>query len=462
MHRARMSISTSNLSRRRFLRGLGVGISLPFLESLVPLNQALAASAASRAATTHAGAPLRMAFLYVPNGVNVEKWRPIGEGAEYQLSETMKPLAGVKEHFQVFSGFEQNHGWSHGDGGGDHARANATILTGARPKKTAGSDIRLGTSVDQVAAQHCGHQTRFSSLELSCDGVRKSGACDSGYSCAYQFNISWRSETAPVAPESNPRLVFERLFGSGKGEERQKSYALRNTRQKSILDFVLADARALHRDLGRNDQHKLDEYLTGVREIEQRIQKAERFGPLPEPRAETPGGIPGEYQQHIRLMMDMLVLAFQTDSTRISTFMLAHDGSNRSFREIGISDGHHNLSHHQNNPEVLAKIAQIDQFYTAQLAYFLERLRGTKEANDKSILDNSMIVYCSGLSDGNRHAHDNLPVILAGRAGGVLTPGRHVNLGGRTPMTNLYVRMLNLMGVNTDRFGDSTGVVKAT
>jgi hypothetical protein len=418
------------------------------------------AAAGPKAALTHTGAPLRTAFLYIPNGVNVASWKPVGEGADYQLGETLAPLAGLKDDFQVISGFEHRHGWANGDGGGDHARANATILTGARPKKTSGSDIRLGISVDQVAAQAAADQTRFASLELSCDGVRKSGACDSGYSCAYQFNIAWRSETSPISPESNPRLIFERLFGSGKGEERQKSFALRQARQKSILDFVMEDARSLQSELGRNDQHKLDEYLTGVREIEQRIQRSEQFGPLPDPGADTPAGIPADYQQHIRLMMDMLVLAFQTDSTRVSTFLLAHDGSNRSFKEVGVSDGHHNLSHHQNNPEILAKIAKIDLFYTRQLAYFLERLRDTKESDGRSILDNSMIVYCGGLSDGNRHAHDNLPVILAGHAGGVLTPGRHLNLGEKTPMTNLYVRMLNIMGVPTDRFGDSTGVLK--
>ncbi|MDQ3622089.1 MAG: DUF1552 domain-containing protein [Verrucomicrobiota bacterium] len=448
-----------HLSRRRFLRGLGVCLGLPALETLTPLTKALAA-AVPKPAITHSGAPLRTAFLYIPNGVNVARWRPIGEGSQYQLGETMAPLAGLKEHFQVFTGFEQQHGWSGGDGAGDHARANATILTGARPKKTAGSDIRLGISVDQLAARYAADQTRFASLELSCDGVRKSGACDSGYSCAYQFNVSWRSETAPVAPESNPRLVFERLFGSGQGAERQKSFELRQARQKSILDFVLDDARGLQQQLGRNDQHKLDEYLTGVREIERRIERAERFGPLPDPGAETPSGIPADYEQHIRLMMDMLVLAFQTDSTRISTFMLAHDGSNRSFREVGVNDGHHYLSHHQNAEEKLEKIARIDLFYARQLAYLLERMRDTKDSDGTSILHNSMLVYCSGLSDGNRHRHDDLPVVLAGHAGGALTPGRHVNLGTNTPMTNLYVRMLNIMGVPEDRFGDSTGVLK--
>jgi len=447
-------------TRRHFLRGLGVCMGLPFLESLSPMGRALAASAAPRKAITHSGAPLRTVFLYVPNGVNVARWQPTGEGEDYQLGETLAPLSGLKEHFQMFSGFEQRLGWANGDGGGDHARANATILTGARPKKTSGSDIRLGISVDQFAAQHAGDETRFNSLELSCDGVRKSGACDSGYSCAYQFNLSWRSETSPVAPESNPRLVFERLFGSGKADERQKNFELRQARQKSILDFVMTDANALERQLGRNDQNKMDEYLTGVREIEKRIEKAERFGRLPDPGAEIPGGIPEDYQEHIRLMMDMLTLAFRTDSTRVASFLLAHDGSNRSFREIGVNDGHHNISHHQNDPAKLALIAKIDQFYVSQLAYFMERLRDVKDHDGSSILHNSQIVYCSGLKDGNRHQHDNLPVVVAGHAGGALNPGRHVNLGGNTPMTNLYVRMLNIIGVQTDRFGDSTGVLK--
>lgn len=446
-------------SRRHFLRGLGVSMALPVLESLLPASKALAAAAGPGLARTASGDPLRMAFLYVPNGVNVAKWKPTGIGRDYQLSETLSPLQNLREHFQIVSGLEQQHGWAGKDGAGDHARASATILTGARPKKTAGSDIRVGVSVDQFAAQHLADQTRFASLELSCDGVRKSGSCDSGYSCAYQFNVSWRSETAPVAPESNPRLVFERFFGSGKGAERQRSFEARQFRQKSILDFVLDDAQDLSRQLGRNDQHKLDEYLTGVREIEQRIQKAERFGPLPDPNSDTPEGVPGDYQEHIRLMMDMLVLAFQTDSTRISTFILAHDGSNRSFREIGVNDGHHNLSHHQNESDKLEKIARIDRFYAEQLAYFMERMRDTKESNGKSLLENSMLVYCSGLGDGNRHNHDDLPVIVAGHGGGALNPGRHVTVD-RTPMTNLYVNMLNKMGVPTERFGDSTGMLK--
>lgn len=445
--------NSSRLNRRHFLRGVGACVALPAFHSLLPTA---AAAAKAAPATTASGAPLRMAFLYVPNGVNVEHWRPQGEGADYQLSPALEPLAEYRQDFQVFSGFEHQHGWAGPDGAGDHARANATILTGVRPKKTAGSDIHLGVSVDQFAARHVGRLTRFPSLELSCDGVRKSGSCDSGYSCAYQFNLAWSSATTPVAPESNPRLVFERLFGAGNNEERKRELARRQAQHRSILDFVRDDARRLHGQLGRNDQQKLDEYLTGVREIERRIEQAENFE-TPNPGVAAPDGVPREYRDHIRLMCDMLVLAFQTDSTRIGTFLLAHDGSNRSFKDQGVSEGHHELSHHQNDKEKLEKIGKIDRFYTEQLAYFLGKMRGVKDEDGRSLLDNSMVVYASGLADGNRHSHDNLPVLVAGRAGGAFTPGRHVNLGENTPMTNLYVRMLGEMGVETKTFGDSTG-----
>jgi Protein of unknown function (DUF1552) len=456
-----MNLNTLNPSacdRRAFLRGLGVSLALPAFGSLLPARAFAAAPPVP--ATTSSGSPLRMVFLYVPNGVNTRRWRPATEGADYQLSPTLEPLAPFKQDFTLFSGLEQRNGTAGGDGAGDHARATASILTGARPRKTSGADIKLGVSVDQFAAQHVGHLTRFPSLELSCDGVRKSGVCDSGYSCAYQFNLSWRSETQPVAPESNPRLVFERLFGAGDNSEREKSFALRQHRQKSILDFVYADARTMHRQLGRNDQQKLDEYLTGVRAIEQRIQHAEKFGPLPDPRVPAPAGVPAEYQDHLRLMMDMLVLAFQTDSTRIATFLLAHDGSNRSFREVGVPEGHHYLSHHQDDPEKLEKIAKIDHFYTQQLAYFLAKMKGTADATGKSLLHNSMVVYCSGLYDGNRHQHSNLPVIVAGKAGGAFKPGRHEKFPSDVPMNNLYLNMLSQMGVKTERFGDSTGLLK--
>ena len=442
------------LNRRHFLRGLGVCLALPAFESILPLRTF---GALPQPATTASGAPLRMAFLYVPNGVNTREWRPTGSGAEYALGKSLEPLAPFRDDFQIISRLDQKNGTAGADGAGDHARANASILTGARPKKTAGADIRVGISVDQLAAKHIGDLTRFPSLELSCDGVRKSGSCDSGYSCAYQFNLSWRSETTPVAPESNPRLVFERLFGAGKAGERQRNFDLRIARQKSVLDFISDDAKSLQRQLGRNDQHKLDEYLTGVREIERRVEKAERFRELPDPGSDTPSGIPGSYEEHIRLMGDMLVLAFQTDSTRIGTFLLAHDGSNRNFKEVGVTDGHHNLSHHQNKADILEKIAKIDRFYASQLAYFLKRMRETKDRDGKSLLDNSMVVYCSGLADGNAHSHANLPVILAGRGGGAFKPGRHLDPSSNVPMNNLYVTMLKTMGIKVDSFGDSTG-----
>ena len=446
------------INRRHFLRGLGVALALPAFESIVPVR--VFAAGETQLATTPTDAPLRMAFLYVPNGVNKRQWKPIGTGSDYQLGPSLEPLSPFRDDFQIISKLEQKNGWAGPDGAGDHARANATILTGARPKKTAGADIRVGISVDQLAAKHLRDVTRFPSLELSCDGVRKSGSCDSGYSCAYQFNLSWRSETTPVAPESNPRLVFERLFGSGKPGERQRNFDQRIAQQKSVLDFVMDDAKAMQRQLGRNDQQKLDEYLTGVREIESRIQRAERFRHLPDPNSDTPPGIPMNYDEHIRLMGDMLVLAFQTDSTRVATFLLAHDGSNRSFKDVGVSEGHHNLSHHQNNPETLEKIAKIDKFYAQQFAYFLKRMKETKDRDGKSLLDNSMVVYCSGLGDGNAHSHNDLPFILAGRAGGAFTPGRHLEPSDNTPMTNLYVTMLNTMGVKANSFGDSTGALK--
>jgi hypothetical protein len=403
-----------------------------------------------------------MAFLYIPNGVIMDKWRPEGTGKDFSLNKSMKSLEKFKGDLQIIRGFEQANGWAGPDGAGDHARSGATFLTGARPKKTAGSDIRVGISVDQMAANYVGSETRFPSLELSCDGVRKSGNCDSGYSCAYQYNLSWRSATQPMTPESNPRLVFERLFGSGSADERQQSLARRRTEQRSILDFVLEDAKAMEKRLGRNDQQKLDEYITGVREIEQRLQKAESFGPPPKPGVKAPeGGVPSEYQEHIRLMFDMMLLAFKTDQTRIATFLLAHDGSNRTFPTVGVSDGHHGISHHRREEGKMAKLAKIDTFYSQQLAYFLEQMSRTEDVDGKSLLHNSMIVWGSGLSDADRHAHNDLPIILAGQAGGKFDSGRHLDLKTDLPLNNLYMRMLQEVGAPTGRIGDSTGVLRA-
>lgn len=445
----------SNLNRRSVLRGLGVSLALPSLELFRPLQ-----AANSRIATTASGAPLRMAYLYVPNGVNLANWRPEGNSANYKLGKTFAPVEGLREHFQIYSGLEHMNATSGKDGAGHHARGSATFLTGLRAKKTAGSDIRVGVSVDQLAAAAAKELTRFPSLELTTSGVRKSGKCDSGYSCAYQFNISWRSATQPMTPESNPRAVFERLFGAGGAKERADSLGQRYASKRSLLDFIKEDAEALNKYLGRNDQQKIDEYLTGVREIEQQIEKVEALGLPPDPGVGAPKGKGSTHKEHLRLLADMMVLAFQTDSTRVATLIMEHEGSNRNFKEIGVSEGHHSISHHQNKKDKLEKIAKIDRFYMEQFGYFLSKLEAARDVDGNSLLHNSMIVYGSTIADGNKHSNDNIPIVLAGHGGGALNPGRHVNLGQRTPMSNLYVRMLNEFGVKTSEFGDSNGMVK--
>src|SRR6185295_14066248 len=336
------------LNRRHFLRGLGACIALPAFESLGALP-ALAASARNLA-TTASGAPLRAAFVYFPNGAIPAAWWPQGEAADFEFSRTLKPLESLRSHLQLLGGLDQKCAYGGQDGGGDHARGNGVFLTGVRLKKSA-TDIRAGISIDQAIAREIGHLTRFPSLELSSDATRSSGACDSGYAFAYQFNLSWSSATTPVAAESNPRMVFERLFGQGAPGERAENMKRRQQEQRSVLDFVLEDARGMNRRLNGRDKAKLDQYLTGVREIETSIQKAERFGAAKDPGIETPAGIPQDRAQHAQLMLDMLALAFQTDSTRVATVMLGHDGDNRSLPEIGISEGHHDLSHHFQNEE---------------------------------------------------------------------------------------------------------------
>jgi hypothetical protein len=450
---------SAELSRRIFLRGVGVSLALPAFESVRALTQAAPVRGAAALATTPSGAPLRMAYVYVPNGVHQAHWWPKGTGKDFELTRTLQPLVKVKEHIQVLGGLDQVNAYGGLDGPGDHARASGTFLTGVRVKKTAGADIHAGVSVDQVAAQRIGHLTRFPSLELTCDSVRKSGTCDSGYSCAYQFNLSWSNATVPVPPEPNPRLVFERLFGAGARSERRESLELRRAHQRSILDFVRDDARALGQQLGDHDQKKLDEYLAGVREIERRIERAEQFKDVPNPSIDTPAGIPTTFGEHIQLMFDMMILAFQTDSTRIATFLLANESSNRIFPDINVTEGHHNLSHHRNKKEMMDKIAEIDLWYIGQLAQFLEKMDSVKDIDGKSLLHNSMIVYGSGNADGNAHTHSNLPVILAGRAGGTMTTGRYVRFKSQ-PMSNLYLNMLDKMGLDAvPRHGDSTGRV---
>ncbi len=450
-----MNLTSTN--RRHFIRGLGACLALPAFEALAPRAAAAQAAGARALATTASGAPLRMAFLYFPNGAIQDKWTPTGNGRNFSFGQTLNPLNSLKHRVQVITGLDHRNAEAGADGAGDHARANGTFLTGVRVKKTAGSDIYAGVSVDQIAAQHIGRGTRFASLELSCDPHRKSGGCDSGYSCAYEANLAWRSPTSPLSPESNPRLVFERLFGSGPPGQRAASLAQRREQQRSILDFVMDDAKTVQKGLTNRDKDKMEEYLTGVREIEQRIVTAEKFSKLPDPKMPAPEGIPAAYDDYIKLMYQMLALAFETDSTRVASLLLAHDGSNRVFPEIGISEGHHSLSHHRNDGDMIRKVEQIDRFYATQFADFLSLLESKKDVDGKSILHNSMIVYGCGNSDGNRHSHTNLPVVLAGGGGGLLNAGQYLQASS-VPMSNLYLSMLDHMGVpKLDRFGDSTG-----
>lgn len=451
----------SGYNRRSFLRGLGACIALPAFESFLPGRLlAAAASPSARLATTASGAPLRTAFVYFPNGAIPAAWWPVGEGADFELQGTLAPLEAYKKRVQVLGGLDHLNATAGKDGGGDHARANGTFLTGMRMKKSA-TDIQAGISIDQVIAQGVGHQTRLPSLELTCDYKRQTSGCDSGYSCAYQYNISWSSAKTPMTAEANPRQVFERLFGSGAPGERMANLQRRRLEQRSILDFITEDARAMQRRLNQGDKDKLDQYLTGVREVERRIQKSEQLGVAKDPMVETPpAGIPSDYAEHIQLMFEILALSFQTDSTRVASLLLSHDGSNRSFTDIGISEGHHDLSHHRNVAETVQKITEIDLWYVKQFSTFLQRLQDIKDMDGNSVLHNSMILYGSGNADGNRHTHVNLPMILAGNGGGTLTPGRYIKHGG-VPASNLFLNMADQMGVQgLERFGDSSGRLK--
>ena len=440
-------INARKISRRTVLRGLGTVMALPMLEAMAP-----AASPATRAGA--AAFPNRMAFLYVPNGIHMSAWTPAEAGPLGKLPATLEPLAAVKDELLVLTGLAQENGKAKGDGAGDHARSLASFLTGTHPLKTDGANIRAGVSVDQVAARAVGKYTRFSSLELGIERGALSGNCDSGYSCAYSSNISWRSPTTPMAKEINPRLVFERLFAD---EVHGGPHLAKRRRYKqSILDFVAEDAGRLQARLGTTDRRKIDEYMTSVRELEIRVANAGKPIDLDLSAVERPTGIPDDHQEHIRLMLDLMVLAFQGDVTRIATFMYANEASNRSHPTIGVPEAHHQVSHHGNDPKKQAKIQKIDHFHVTQLAYFLTKLKAIPEG-DGTLLDHSMIVYGSGIGDGNRHNHDDLPILMAGRGGGSFETGRHVKLGTQTPLNNLYLSMLEGMGVPVDSLGDSTG-----
>ncbi len=443
-----------SLTRRNFLRGLGTALALPTLESVSPLKS-LAASAGSE----H---PLRMAFMFVPNGMHMPDWTPSATGSHFDLPKILSSFEPVKRDLLILSGLTHDKGRANGDGPGDHARSAGVFLTGVQPLKSEGSEIRAGVSVDQVIAKSIGHQTRFASLELGAESGRQSGKCDSGYSCAYSNNISWRDASTPMTKEVNPKLVFERLFGNQIASEESESQARRKLFRKSILDFVLDDAHRLEKKASYKDKQKLNEYLTAVREIEQRIERADR-DKLERPdyltEFEAPEGIPSSYEEHIKLLGDLMVLSFQADVTRVATFMLANEGSNRSYRHIGVNEGHHSLSHHQNDPVKLAKISEINEFHARQAAYMIQKMKSIPEG-DGTLLDHSMIVYGAGISDGNRHNNENLPIMVAGKGNGLIKTGRHLSFEFETPMANLLLSMIQGMGVDAERFGDSTGTLR--
>lgn len=447
------------LSRRTALRGLGVCIALPWMEAMQ--GRAAAQSVPGQSGSppspgTPGGdpAPTRLAFVFMPNGVNYEAWDPKGEGPGFELSPTLEPLAPVWDHVNVITGLTNQHARANGDGPGDHARSSAAFLTGCQPRKTAGNDIHNGVSVDQYAAAQVGTRTRLPSLELGCEQTQRAGNCDSGYSCAYTSNIAWRDETTPVPKLVDPADAFDRLFG----DATQAALAQqRMSRRQSILDFVLEDSRALASSLGAADRRKLDQYQNAVREVELRIERARvAAAPRKAPDVPPPAGIPAQIGEHMDLMFDMLALAFQTDTTRIGTLMLAGDGSNRVFPEIGVKEGHHHLSHHQNDQDMIDKIRRIDRFHVERFARFVERLARMREG-EGTVLDHSLIVFGGGISDGNRHNHENLPVLLAGRGSGSVETGRLIRAPVETPLCNLYLSMLDRVGCGPERFADSTG-----
>ena len=436
-----------HISRRTLLRGMGAALALPWLEAMGPMTSWGADTKLSQAA------PNRMAFLYVPNGINMADWKPGYEGALKDLPKVLQPLESFKQDFSILTGLTADKAFANGDGGGDHARALSAFLTGCQPRKTDGTDIRAGISVDQVAAAQMGDKTRLASLEIGTEAGSMAGNCDSGYSCVYSSTMAWRSATQPLPKEVNPKLVFERLFGSGSKEERAK----RDAQRKSVLDLVKEEFSELNGKLGRTDQRKLDEYFSAVRDLELRIERAAKLPDLKAPENfAQPAGIPQSYEEHIRIMGELMVLAFQTDATRICTFVLANEGSGKPYPFIGVKEGHHDLSHHGGSEEKKAKIAQINRFHVTQLAYVIERMKSIKEG-DGTLLDHTMLCYGSGNSDGNRHNHDDLPILVAGKGCGTIKTGRHVVYPNRTPLNNLWLSMLNRMDIKTQQLGDSTG-----
>lgn len=435
-------VTGKSLSRRTLLRGLGAAVGLPLLDSMAPALQA-------------APAPIkRAAFLYTPNGIIMNSWTPATEGAGFEFTPTLKPLEPFRDRLLVLTGLEHHNGEALGDGAGDHARAGASWLTGVHPKKTEGADIHNAVTVDQILAREIGRDTALPSLELGLEDVRIVGGCDSGYSCAYSNTVSWSSPTTPVPYETNPRAVFERLFGDGETTD-PAARAIQSREDSSLLDFVLADAHRISASLGPADRGKMSDYLDAVREIERRIQQAElKNAAAPLPAFDRPDGIPPTFEEHIQLTFDLMTVAFQADLTRVITLMYSREGGNRTYPQIGVPDAHHGLSHHQNDPAKMARLQLIDHHHVDMLSYLLGKLANAKDG-EGTLLDHSTLVYGCSLSDSNRHLHFNLPVLVAG--GATFRGGRHISYEKGTPMTNLYMSMLDGFGMHPEKIGDSTG-----
>jgi hypothetical protein len=422
---------------------MGTAVALPFLDAMVP------AFGASKVKT-----PVRMAFAYVPNGIDMRNWNPTYEGALDKLPAILQPLEPFKNDILLLGNLTHNAGRALLDGAGDHGRCCGSYLTGVHPLKSF-VNIKAGISCDQIVANQVGKDTRFPSLEVGMEDARQAGDCDSGYSCAYTNNLAWRSETQPLPPILDPRALFERLFGSGPVLSPEAA-ARRNKFRRSILDFVTEDTQKLERDLGPTDRRKLDEYLSSIREIERQIERAEKDNAQIDPHMEKPYGVPADFAEHFKLMTDMITVAFRADLTRVVTFLITREGTSRSYREIGIADGHHPLTHHRNDPVLMEKVAQINTYHMRQFAAWVERMKSIQEG-DSNLLNNSMIVYGAGLADGNRHSHEDLPTLIAGTGGGYIKPGRRVMYRKETPMCNLFLTMMDRMGVQMEHFGDSTG-----
>ena len=439
-----MIITKKALPRRTFLRGVGATLALPLLDAMVPSLTGFAA--------TPANPVRRLGFIYLPMGAHMPVWTPAGSGKLTELSPSLQSLAPVIDHLTVFTNMELRKAYP-----GTHATSNAAFLSAATAKWTESSDYYLGTTVDQVAAKQLGQDTRLPSLELAMDLLHTVGQCDNGYACVYQNNLSWSSPTTPLPAEAHPRVAFERLFGDGGTAEARRA-DLR--RKASLLDWVTEDIARLQRRLGPEDRTRVNQYLDTIREVERRIQKAESAtvdSPLPD--LDRPVGVPAAYADHAKLMFDLQVLALQGDVTRVITFQLARETSNRAYNEIGVSEPHHPLTHNGGNPEKLAKVAKINAFHVSLLAYYLDKLNSTKDG-DGSLLDHSLILFGSGMSNSDIHDHVNLPILVAGGAAGKARGGRHVRYAEPTPLANLHLTLLERVGVHVDSFGDSSGLVK--